>query len=796
MRRAVLAFALLVSASVVSAQAPQDTLARRVTLNVRDISLRDALDRIAALSGTRISYSGDNLPLDRRVAVQSSALLVLDVLRDLLRAFAVDATPIAPDHIVLTPRTATAVDSLAGSVAVLDRVVVTGSVLGVPERPLPIALDVVAGREIERRDQRAISQVFDGSVPGIWVWEQAPTSMTARYGSIRGASSFGVSFPKVYVDGIEVANPLLLTQVTPELIERVEVIRGPQGAALYGSDAISGVVNIVSRHEGGGADGLNIRLRSQAGYAGSYGAGAVAVQEHALSIRSGTNLKNAGLTLGGSTSGNYIPDAYSRQFRAIADGRLILARTTMTGNVRFYDKSAGVPASPLLPANKARRFGADSQPQTLRMYTVGGTISHLASETWTVAATAGVDGYRLSNVSSDGSPIPFFVDSALRAASGSVSRATIRGSAVGNFGAAQKAAATLTFAAEQSLLSERSLEELPPLKSGSGNGGPRDLVLDWTTNTGFISQVNVAIRDALFLTGGVRFEHIDVTLGNGQLATLPMLGAAVVRDGGLLTTKLRVAYGRGIRAARSSPRASMADLKHRLFNPTLKPEEQAGVEAGVDFWVARRIGVHVTRFDQRARGLVQLVSLADTARSGAVYYLHQLQNVGEITNAGWEAQTDLSLGALTLGGAASFVDSRVRRIATGYTGDMRVGDRMLGVPARTLSATASLVQRRYQFSTTLSRAYDWINYDRLGIANCVLTLQCVGDKDLAGTALRRWWINYPGATRLRGSFSVDLPRGLALTATGDNLLDRQRGEPDSITIVPGRTITLGMRARF
>ena len=104
MKRALLALALLISASAAVAQAPQDTLARRVTLHVRDISLRDALDRIAALSGTRISYSGENLPLDRRVSVQSAALVVLDVLRELLRAFPVDATPIAPDHIVLVPR--------------------------------------------------------------------------------------------------------------------------------------------------------------------------------------------------------------------------------------------------------------------------------------------------------------------------------------------------------------------------------------------------------------------------------------------------------------------------------------------------------------------------------------------------------------------------------------------------------------------------------------------------------------------------------------------------------------------
>lgn len=795
MRRALLALALVVSAATASAQAPRDSIGRRVTLAVRDISLRDALDRIAALSGTRISYSGDNLPLDRRVAVHGTGVLVLEILRELLHPFPVDAIPVSADHIVLTPRVATAVDTLAGAMAVLDRVVVTGSVLGVPERPLPIALDVVSGREIERRDQKALSQVFDGTVPGIWVWEQAPSSMIARYGSIRGASSFGLSFPKVYVDGIEVANPLLFTQISPELIERVEVIRGPQGAALYGSDAISGVVNIISRHEGGGADGFSLRLRSQGGYASAYRTGAVAVQEHSVSVRGGSNLRNAGITLGGSTSGDYIPDAYSRQLRAIADGRVILAKTTIAGAARIYGKSAGVPASPLLPADKERRFFADSQPQTLRMYSLGSSITHLASSEWTLAATAGLDGYRLSNITSEGSPIPFFVDSALRAASGSAARGTVKASAVGSFGAPQTLATTVTLAAEQSVLRERSLAEGPALKSGEGPGGPRQHVIDWTTNTGFTSQVNFGIRDALFLTGGVRFEHIAVTYGLGQFAMLPMFGAAFVNDGSALTSKLRLAYGRGVRAARSYPRATTGEAKHRIFNPSLRPEEQGGVEAGVDVWFMRRLGIHVTRFDQRAEGLVQLVSLADTSRSGSVSYVHQLQNVGEITNGGWELQADLALGALKLGGAASFVDSRVRRIANAYTGDLRVGDRMLGVPERTLSATAALTQRRYQLTTTISRAYDWINYDRLGIANCLIA-QCVSNQELAGPALRRWWINYPGSTRLRSSFSFDLPRGLALTVTGDNLLNNQRGEPDSITIVPGRTISLGVKARF
>ena len=130
------------------------------------------------------------------------------------------------------------------SVGQLDRVIVTGSTVGASQRSLPVALDVVQGRELAERAAGSLSGALDGVVPGFWLWEQSPLSMLARYGSIRGASSFGVSYPKVYVDGVEVANSLLVTAPRPESVSRIEVIRGPQGAALYGADAISGVMNI------------------------------------------------------------------------------------------------------------------------------------------------------------------------------------------------------------------------------------------------------------------------------------------------------------------------------------------------------------------------------------------------------------------------------------------------------------------------------------------------------------------------------------------------------------------------
>jgi hypothetical protein len=105
---------------------------------------------------------------------------------------------------------------------VLERVV-TGSVNGSAQRAVPVALDVVDGREMEWGDTRTLSSILDGSVPGIWVWEQSPTSLLARYASIRGASSFGISYPKVYVDGIEVANSLLVTELNGQWLPREDI---------------------------------------------------------------------------------------------------------------------------------------------------------------------------------------------------------------------------------------------------------------------------------------------------------------------------------------------------------------------------------------------------------------------------------------------------------------------------------------------------------------------------------------------------------------------------------------------
>ena len=69
-------------------------------------------------------------------------------------------------------------------------------------------------------------------------------------------------------------------------------------------------------------------------------------------------------------------------------------------------------------------------------------------------------------------------------------------------------------------------------------------------------------------------------------------------------------------------------------------------------------------------------------------------------------------------------------------------------------------------------------------------------REPTGERLRMYWREYDGQTHLRLSTSRDLVRGVALLVIGENLIGGQLGEPDNVTIRPGRTVTAGLRASF
>src|SRR6266516_5409093 len=77
-------------------------LDRRVSLHARDISLRDALDRVSTAARIRLSYASEAVPLDNRVCASFDSIPVGAALGLLLRG-----APVLPvsagEHVVLVP---------------------------------------------------------------------------------------------------------------------------------------------------------------------------------------------------------------------------------------------------------------------------------------------------------------------------------------------------------------------------------------------------------------------------------------------------------------------------------------------------------------------------------------------------------------------------------------------------------------------------------------------------------------------------------------------------------------------
>jgi vitamin B12 transporter len=147
---------------------------------------------------------------------------------------------------------AACVSAYAGEADELPQaIVITATRLPTPVAEVASSITVVTAEDIAARQERTIADVLK-DVPGLNVVQTGgPGGVTSVF--IRGTNS---NHTKVFIDGIDVSDPSNSTGafdfgqlLTPD-IERVEVLRGPQ-SGLYGSDAIGGVINIITKSGAG-----------------------------------------------------------------------------------------------------------------------------------------------------------------------------------------------------------------------------------------------------------------------------------------------------------------------------------------------------------------------------------------------------------------------------------------------------------------------------------------------------------------------------------------------------------------
>jgi vitamin B12 transporter len=154
---------------------------------------------------------------------------------------------------VLMPLSASQADTAGEPNDSPQSVVVTATRIPTPEIQVASSVTVVTAEEIEARQIRTVPDLLQ-EVPGLNIVQTGgPGSQTSVF--MRGTNS---NHTKVFIDGIDVGDPsnsnasFDFGQLLTQDIERVEVLRGPQ-SGLYGSDAVGGVINIITKSGSGPA---------------------------------------------------------------------------------------------------------------------------------------------------------------------------------------------------------------------------------------------------------------------------------------------------------------------------------------------------------------------------------------------------------------------------------------------------------------------------------------------------------------------------------------------------------------
>lgn len=155
----------------------------------------------------------------------------------------------------------------------LDNVVVTGTRNAVDVRHLPMTVTVIGREQLTQQHQANVLPTVMQQVPGLFVTSRSMMGYGVSTGAAGGINLRGITGGAgqmlVLIDGHPQYNGIYGHPISDSyqtlMAERVEVLRGP-ASVLYGSNAMGGVLNIVTR----AAERDNVATHINLG-AGSYG---------------------------------------------------------------------------------------------------------------------------------------------------------------------------------------------------------------------------------------------------------------------------------------------------------------------------------------------------------------------------------------------------------------------------------------------------------------------------------------------------------------------------------------------
>lgn len=620
----------------------------------------------------------------------------------------------------------------------LDEILVTGTPVPTPLGALGNHATVLRGDDLRAR---GITRVVDAlrEMAGITIARNGSHGAVASL-FLRGAES---DHTLVLIDGVQVNQPgggFDFSGLTTESIERIEVVRGPS-SALYGSDAVSGVIHIITR------GGTGLPTASLATTAGSFG-----TRDGVLSVSGGGRDAGYALDLARYHTDGILPFNNAHR-NTVLNGRVELALDGRTGirlSTRGSDRSYGFPTD--FSGNVV-----DTNQRTFHSETlVGIELDRRIGDALLLRALLSVHQARSGTDDAPDSPADTLGSYGFQSLD-ALSRRQADLRATWTLSPATSVTGGIEFEEQEVRTFNESLSQWGPSSGRSGNRRSNE--------AGYLHLV--AGSGSLAGSGGIRMES-NAQFGSfltGQIGGSWRIGPA---------TRLRISAGRGIKEPTFFEAFATGFVRG---NPELEPERSTSIDLGAEHaFLGGALEVDATLFRQRFDNLIQYTGLPPAP--GAPNYF----------NVAAAASTGVELGVrakLPLGFDLRLQTARVETevLDAGFDDG----------PSATFVEGAPLLRRP---RTQIHGSVGWRGRPGWRVDLSALRIGERADRDFTVWPARA--VVLPAHTRLDASIEGTLLAptsgrpGFSLLLRGENLLDTDYSDVYGFP-APGRALHVGGR---